>query len=108
MRCFPVALWALLGAVCPAAFADGAAGPAAPQVPAPPKPGARTDRYGDPLPANALARLGTTRLRASEHIVAAALSPDGKVCALTGNRMDVHVFDVASGKHLRALKVGFL
>src|SRR5262245_8987086 len=52
--------------------------PSAPEVPArerKPEKMPRTDRYGDPLPAGAIARMGTTRLRSL------AMSPDGKTVA---------------------------
>jgi RNA polymerase sigma factor (sigma-70 family) len=46
-------------------------------APAEPPASGRTDRYGDPLPPGALARLGTARLRASEHARWLACLPGG-------------------------------
>jgi WD40 repeat protein len=81
------------------------AAPRPPQVDAPAGDAGRpaTDLYGDPLPAGAVARLGTSRLRA----VTFALSPDGKTLAwiagdpsLTFSRGEVHLWDVATGREL--------
>jgi RNA polymerase sigma factor (sigma-70 family) len=43
----------------------------------------RVDRHGDPLPAGALFRFGSVRLRHDSSICASAFSPDGKILATT-------------------------
>lgn len=61
------------------------------------------DRYGDPLPRGAVARLGTTRLRhtGSWRLVDAAFSPDGKVLASLGGDDRLRLWDTADGKELQ-------
>lgn len=49
-----------------------------PSSPAKETPLARTDRYGDPLPPGAIARLGTIRLRPCHEVYFLAVLPDGK------------------------------
>jgi WD40 repeat protein len=68
----------------------------------------RLDLHGDPLPEGAMARLGTVRFQASEHVVAVALSPDGSTLATAsrdskspGTRVDF--MDTATGKSLGKL-----
>jgi WD40 repeat protein len=75
--------------------------------PAEKKP-AHLDRSGDPLPAGALARLGTLRLRRPCAIHAVAFSPDGKILA-SGDGLGgetVSLWEVKSGKELRPLGNG--
>src|SRR5262245_54748712 len=69
-------------------------------------PGAgRVDAYGDPLPAGALARLGTVRFRSGDYISAVALAPDGKTLAVAEQRQVIRFLDAATGKELRRLRV---
>jgi WD40 repeat protein len=59
---------------------------------------ASVDRYGDPLPEGALARLGTRRFRHTRHALAIAFSPDGKTLVTASG--DIRVWDAATGKCL--------
>ncbi len=68
---------------------------------------ARADRYGDSLPPEALARMGTVRLRHPHHVMWGAFSPDGKTlvsrASIMGeNRTGPIIFwETATGKELR-------
>ncbi|HYV38592.1 MAG TPA: WD40 repeat domain-containing protein [Gemmataceae bacterium] len=59
----------------------------------------RLDRFGDPMPVEALARLGTVRFH---HCECAAYSPDGKII-VTGDDQGTHVWEAATGKKVRLL-----
>jgi WD40 repeat protein len=61
------------------------------------------DRFGDPLPAGARARLGTVRLRNGDSLTAIAYSADGKLLASGSDR--VFVWEMPSGKLLHQFKV---
>lgn len=73
----------------------------------------RLDYAGDPLPADALARLGTSRLRHSNPICSILLTPDGST-VIAGSRVygtdtdshgpPIRLWETASGKFLRGTK----
>ena len=55
-----------------------------------------------PLPAGALAHIGTTRLRHGGAIVALLFSPDGRILASTGDDEIICCWDLATGKQVWA------
>lgn len=70
------------------------------------EPPARTDAYGDPLPAGAVARLGTIRYRTGS-ARGFDLSPDGKFLAMaTYYPKCIHLMDAATGRMVRRFDSG--
>jgi RNA polymerase sigma factor (sigma-70 family) len=67
--------------------------------------GPSTDRLGDPLPAGALVRLGSVRLRHRGPVLAVAFSRDGQMLITGGGPGDhlVHLWDVNTGREIRSL-----
>ncbi len=61
----------------------------------------RTDRYGDPLPEGAMARLGTVRLRHRAPIGAAVFTPDSKTVIVSDSAGDIISWYVATGQRIR-------
>lgn len=78
-----------------------ASGTAPGQEPATPAPH-RLDLYGDPLPAGAIARLGTLRFRHGGDVNTVAFLADGKT-VVSGSANGVRLWEAASGKELRTL-----
>jgi WD40 repeat protein len=67
---------------------------------------ARVDLHGDPLPAGAVARLGTVRFGHAGAVRAVAFSDDGKLLAASSDaRNMVVLWDRATGRKLREIPV---
>src|SRR5262249_10882735 len=75
--------------------------PATPAAAAVNAPAATADRYGDPLPAGALARLGTTRWRHGAPITFVAFGPEGQTLITAGQDNTIRLWDLATGKEIR-------
>jgi WD40 repeat protein len=70
-------------------------------APGPGRPG-REDRHGDPLPAEAVARLGTVRFRNGGFLSSLAYTPDGRFL-VSGGVGGARVWEAATGKEVRRL-----
>jgi WD40 repeat protein len=66
---------------------------------------AKLDIYGDPLPAGAIARLGTVRGRHGDGASFVAFLPGGKVILTLGRDETVRQWDAATGKELRQFQL---
>jgi WD40 repeat protein len=63
----------------------------------------RVDPFGDALPAGAVARLGTLRLRHGAAVDVLAFSPDGRLLAASSRDGALSLWDTATGKEVRRL-----
>jgi WD40 repeat protein len=72
--------------------------------PQPTSPQAAADRFGDPLPAGALARLGTVRLRHDEVISCVIVAADGNSFMAADWDGVVRLWDTSTGRLIRQLK----
>jgi WD40 repeat protein/beta-lactamase regulating signal transducer with metallopeptidase domain len=62
------------------------------------------DAHGDRLPAGALARLGTTRLRHQGDVTFVAFAADGKALVTAGRDGTIRLWDLTTGKEIRRFK----
>ena len=99
----------LAAAACAAVAGVGPLGPAAhePNPPAGPapaaaaKPAATSDPQGDPLPAGAVARLGTTRWQHGATITYVGFGAGSKTLVTAGQDGTVRLWDAETGKEVR-------
>ena len=61
------------------------------------------DADGDPLPAGAILRIGSARLRTGGSVRSMAFTPDSKKLVTASNPTGFHVWEVPTGKELRTL-----
>jgi WD40 repeat protein len=66
-------------------------------------PSVRLDVFGDPLPEEAISRLGTVRFRHGGEVDALQFTPDGKVLISQGGD-GVRTWDAATGKQIHAIQ----
>jgi WD40 repeat protein len=69
------------------------------------EPPAKVDARGDPLPASAIARLGTIRFRHGDGASFVAFLPGGKEMLTVGRDETVRFWDVGTGKELRHFRL---
>ena len=61
------------------------------------------DQHGDPLPAGAVARIGTVRWHHDSYVDFASFLPDGKRVITVGDDMTIRVWEFPSGKEVRRI-----
>jgi WD40 repeat protein len=61
------------------------------------------DAFGDPLPAGAVARMGSIRLRPEGPVIGAAFSPDGKSLLTVGQTSHIQVWEAETGRQRRRI-----
>jgi WD40 repeat protein len=66
-------------------------------------PSTPVDRFGDPLPKYARARMGTVRFNEGTFVRQALYTPDGKSLVTVNGNDAVHVWDVATGRIVRTI-----
>jgi WD40 repeat protein len=76
--------------------------PKSPQSPVAEKPQPRLDRFGDPLPPEAVRRFGTLRFRQAG-VRDLAFTPDGKQLVAGAGTAPLAVFDAMTGRKLRTV-----
>lgn len=81
----------LISGIAPAGWVAAGPGPDAPII-------ERHDLYGDPIPEDALVRLGTVRYRQDSPIYRIAWLPDGKKFVTDGEDSLLRVWDAAEGR----------
>src|SRR5579883_37274 len=65
----------------------------------------RLDRYGDPLPPRAVARMGTARLRVDERVLAFAFWPDNQTLAACCRDGSVRFWDRSTGRETHRVQI---
>jgi WD40 repeat protein len=70
-----------------------------------PEPAPLLDHYSDPLPKDALLRLGTTRLIHDRHILGVFVAPNGKTVQAIDSQGRVCFWEVKTGKHLHGFQL---
>jgi RNA polymerase sigma factor (sigma-70 family) len=76
--------------------------PAEGQAVQPRRAAARANGSGDPLPAGAVARMGTARLRHGSNVYTVVFLPDGKQLLSAAEDGTARLWDVATGKEVRS------